>query len=56
MVGLCQPLPAPEREIDVEDTAPKAQGAIGVVSGELDQREREVHADTVARWRLTAPK
>jgi hypothetical protein len=43
------------REIEAEDAAPKAQGAIGVVGGELDQREREaVHRHTVARWRLTA--
>jgi hypothetical protein len=42
----------PRREIDAEDAAPKAQGAIGVVGGELDQPEREaVHWDTVARWR-----
>jgi hypothetical protein len=45
----------PWREIEAEDAAPKAQGTIGVVGRELDQREREaVHSDTVARWRLTA--
>jgi len=45
----------PWHEIDVQDAAPEAQGAIGVVGGELDQRKREaVHCDTVARWRLSA--
>jgi hypothetical protein len=42
------------RELDAEDAVPKAQGAVGVVGGELDQREREtVHEDTVARRGLT---
>jgi len=37
----------PWREIEAEDAAPKAQSAIGVVSGKLDQREREaVHRGT----------
>ena len=51
--GLALPATAliwgPWRELKAEDTAPKAQGAIGVVGGKLDQREREVvHWDTIA--------